>query len=164
MTSRYESEFICRVRKELEEERKKSRYRNRCNYWERVHPSQHDVNVLTEFCIERRLSSTGTREALKRTCRGNPADTEALRLLVAIALSRSTYPGVRSCCKRILANCDIRDEGLARLQELKERWCRGELSEAEVVAVVELAHGPLSEADRKQFAEDFACRNEPSIH
>jgi hypothetical protein len=161
-----DSEFIRQVRQELEEERKRSPHRNRCNYFERVHPLQHDVNVLTEFCITRRLSRPGCRDALKRTSYGNPADTAAFRILVDIALSGGTYKKLRSCCARILEGCDAIERMRARLLEVKERWRRGELSEEEALAVVELAHGPLSEADRKQFAEDFALGQEPepSIH
>lgn len=142
-----ESEYMRQIRQGIEEERRKSRFRNRCSYFERKHPLQHDADMLSDFCISRRLSRPGAWEALKRAA-GNSVDTEALRYLVVLVLEGSTYRAMRKCCARILETCAIYDKALARLADLKARCLRGEpLSDEEN----KLLREQLSPEDQQRF-------------
>jgi len=152
-----ESEFVRQIRQEVEEEKRKSRYRNRCNWLVRVHPTQHDVDLLSEFCITRRISRPGTLPALKRI-HGNSMDTAAFRFLVALVLAGSTYKALRHCCTRILESCTTHDEAVVRFREFKARWLRGEpLSDPEL----QLLREQLSEENQKRFDAELARRAKP---
>lgn len=100
------------IRAEVERERLKSRYRDR-NSLERVHPIQHDVNMILAFIIvRRRRSAPAAFDAARRVLRA--VDTSALRVVVSTVLDGGQSDRTtKRRCARILGYCTTIETALA---------------------------------------------------
>jgi hypothetical protein len=100
------------IRAAIREEVKRSRFRDRSSGG-RVHPIQHDVNMVLDFIIDRRRRQApavfdAARKVLKHV------DTEALRFLVSTVLEDGRCDNyMNRRCARLLEYCATIDSALA---------------------------------------------------
>ena len=114
-----EEEFRDQIRAEIERETRTSRHRDRVS-GERVHPIEHDVNQLINFVTDRRLRQPDALPAARRA--NKSVDTEALRVLIEIALKRgATTTAIRRRCSRIVTYCDVIETAVASREVLAQR-------------------------------------------
>ena len=99
------------IHAEVERERLESRFRDGCSR-SKIHPVDNDIGRLIDFVAARRLRQPGVMKLLWRVL--HRVDTEAIRLLVDIVLTKGSYgQAMQSRCQRLLDYCVIIDAALA---------------------------------------------------
>ncbi len=122
----------------VERERRASRHRDRFSRT-RVHPVQHDLTLLIDFVLSRRIRQPETLGAVRRAIAA--VDTDAVRCLIDVALTRAaTTAAIRRVCGRLSANCETLEAALTLGRELatvRKQFPRESVVEECRVAVIE---------------------------
>lgn len=111
-----------RIHADVERERRASKHRDRISRT-RVHPIEHDLSVLTDFVLSRRLRQPETLSTVRRAYKA--VDTDAVRCLIDLVLTRgASTPGIRRTCHRLLTHCETLEAALTLWRASVVEECR----------------------------------------